>query len=172
MKPLLGKIASFRRLPAFAKLWFLPVWVILGVAKAVIFIVPFKHVCGWLGTHEGIAARSLLLDPSQEARARAVGRVVRLTAPYAPWNANCFPQAIAARLLLGLYGVPQLIYFGLIHDPSTRELKAHAWVTAGRVAVTGGHCFANYTVVGIFASKGRDRDRRRSIQGVATARTS
>jgi hypothetical protein len=48
MKWLVRKIWSFVRLPLFARIWFLPVWVMLGLAKAAIFIVPFRRICGWL----------------------------------------------------------------------------------------------------------------------------
>lgn len=140
------------QLPLFTLLWLLPVWVVLGLSKAVIFTLSFRRLAPHLGLATGTEPWVPLLDSAQTARALQIGRVVRLAARYTPWNSNCFPQAVAARLLLGVYAVPYALYFGLMHKPGSKELKAHAWVAAGRVAVTGGASFAQFTVVGVFVS--------------------
>ena len=82
-----------------------------------------------------------------------IGRAVRLAARYTPWDSNCFPQAVVARLLLGLYGIPYALFFGLRRDPDSGAMLAHAWVAAGRVRVTGGESFGQFTVVGVFVSR-------------------
>lgn len=92
-----------------------------------------------------LVRRARLLDPAQEARALQIGRLVRMTAVYTPWDSNCFPQAVVARLLLGLYGIPYVLNFGLMRDPAGGEMKAHAWVTAGA-------SFGQFTTVGCFVS--------------------
>jgi len=82
-----------------------------------------------------------------------IGRVVRLTANYTPWDSNCFPQAITARFLMGLYRIPYIFFFGLLRDPTNPSgMKAHAWVAAGPVPVTGGVSFGQFTVVGCFVA--------------------
>ncbi len=151
---LLRKLRSFWRLPAFSKLWLLPLWLLLGVSKAMIFTISFQRLAARLGQPLGVAPWVPLVDERQRARALQIGRAVRLAASYTPWDSNCFPQAVAARLLLGLYGVPYALYFGLARDALTRETQAHAWVMAGPVAVTGGASFARFTVVGVFATPG------------------
>lgn len=83
-----------------------------------------------------------------------IGRLIAMTSRYTPWDSNCFPQAVVARLLLGLYGIPYALYFGLRRDAESGELKAHAWVIAGKVAVTGGHSFNGFTVVGCYIAPG------------------
>lgn len=146
------KAVSFLRQPAFIRLWFLPLWLLLGMAKAVILTLSFKRLAPRLGVSQGIAPWVPVLAPADEARALQIGRAVRLAAGYTPWDSNCFPQAVAARLLLGLYGIPYALYFGLMRDPATSEMKAHAWVAAGRVRVTGGTSFGQFTVVGVFVA--------------------
>lgn len=149
---LLRKARSFQRQPLFVQLWFLPVWILLGISKALIFTVPFQRLAPWLGQATGIAPWLPLLSEAQTQRARLIGEAVRLTARYTPWDANCFPQAITARWLLGLYGLPYVFFFGLARAPDDAVgMKAHAWVAAGRVRVTGGYSFDRYTVVGCFA---------------------
>ena len=145
--------STFLRQPRFIQAWFLPVWVILGIGKALIFTISFRRLAPRLGHRSGIAPWVPLLNPAQEARARLIGRVVRLTANHTPWDSNCFPQAIAARVLLGFYRLPYSLFFGLMRDPADPAgMKAHAWVAAGRVPVTGGVSFGQFTVVGCFVA--------------------
>jgi hypothetical protein len=146
------KISSFARQSHFVRRWFVPVWCILGVSKALIFTVSFRRLAPYLGKDSGVTMWIPLLSSSQEVRAQQIGRTIRLAARYTPWNSNCFPQAVAARLLLSLYRIPYALYFGLMRDSESGEFKAHAWVVAGRVPVTGGISFGHYTVVSCFVS--------------------
>jgi hypothetical protein len=124
----------------------------LGIAKALIFTVSFKRMFPWFGDSAAIELLRPLIDPTQMRRTILIGRVIRMAARYTPWNSNCFPQAIVARLLLGLYRVPYAMYFGLMRDPEVPGLQAHAWVAAGPVDVTGGASFSRFTVVAMFLS--------------------
>ena len=152
LRALARKAGSFRRHPAFVKLWFLPAWLLLGVSRALILTASFKRLAPRLGIHTGAEPWVPLLDDDQESRAREIGRVVRLAARYTPWTSNCFPQAVTARILLGLYSIPYALHFGLIRESEAGGLKAHAWLSAGRVHVTGGRSFGRFTVVGTFVA--------------------
>lgn len=151
---LLRKLRSLTRHPAFERRWLLPVWLLLGLAKLAIFTLSFRRLAPWLGVAAGGAPWLPLASPAQEARALDISRAIRLAARYTPWDSNCFPQAIAARVLLALYGVPYALYFGLAREPGSTGMKAHAWVGAGRVRVTGGESFRHYTVVGTYVAPG------------------
>lgn len=151
---LVRKTHSFVNLPLFTKLWLLPMWLMLGISKALIFTITFRRLAPHLGQAMGVAPWVPLLNPAQQARALQIGRAVRLAARYTPWDSNCFPQAVAARLLLGWYGIPYALCFGVMRDAQSLEMKAHAWVSAGRVAVTGGASFGQFTVVGVFVAPG------------------
>jgi hypothetical protein len=150
IRTLIRKVRSFAGLPLFTKVWLVPAWLELGLSRALILVVPFRTLAPRLGTAQGTAANVPLLTPAQEARARAIGRTIRLAARYTPWTSNCFPQAVVARTMLGMHGIPYAIHFGLMPDGNA-GMRAHAWVVAGRVPVTGGHSFDHYTVVGVFA---------------------
>lgn len=155
---LVRKTRSFLRQPALIQFGFIPIWLLLGLAKTLIFIVPFRRLAAKLGEHAGVAPWVPVLTNDQEARALVIGRLVRLASRYTPWDSNCFPQAVVARWLLGMYGIPYALYFGLMRAPDSAEMKAHAWVAAGRIRVTGGTSFGQFTVVGSFVSPGlRDR---------------
>ena len=150
IRTLIRKVRSFEGLPLFTKVWLVPAWIELGLSRALILVVPFRTLAPRLGTAQGTAANVPLLTPAQEAQARAIGRTIRLAARYTPWTSNCFPQAVVARTMLGMHGIPYAIHFGLMPDGNA-GMRAHAWVVAGRVPVTGGHSFSHYTVVGVFA---------------------
>lgn len=149
---LLRKARSFRRLPYFEQLWFLPAWMLLGLSRFAILAFEFRRLAPWLGIHTQTRAWIPILNQRDEAMALHISRIVRLASRYTPWQSNCFPQAVTARLLLGLYGVPYALFFGLARDRDTAEMKAHAWVAAGRVRVTGGNSFEQFTVVSCFVS--------------------
>ena len=152
---LLRKIRSFRSKSLFEKVWFVPSWFMLGASRAAILAVPFRRLAPWLGANAGTSPSLPLLDERQTRRALQIGRVVRLAAAYTPWESNCFPQAVTARFLLRWYGVPYALYFGLARASDCSDaMQAHAWVAAGRISVTGGSSFAQFTVVGSFVWPG------------------
>lgn len=149
---LIRKASNLWRQPLFVWAWLTPVWLLLGVAKALIIAVSFKRISPLFGDSGGIDPLRPLIEPSQVNRAIQIGRVIRMAARYTPWDSNCFPQAIVARVLLGFNGIPYAMYLGLRRDPSGPGLQAHAWVAAGRIDVTGGASFSRFTVVSMFLS--------------------
>ncbi len=148
--------ARFLRQPLFIKLWVVPVWILLGLAKISIFCIPFKVLAKYMGVNISSAYWIPLLSKPQCQRAQLIGRLVQGVARFTPWESNCFPQALTAQLLLNCYRIPATLFFGLRRED--QEMLAHAWVAAGPVAVCGGRSFHQYAVVGAFTSaKGRVR---------------
>lgn len=147
---LLNKSRHFARHSRFEKIWFFPVWLLLGASRFLILFVPFRRLAPRLGKHTGTHSLIPLLETRQKARSMQVARVIALAARYTPWTSNCFPQAVCAKVMLGLYGIPNSLFFGVKRDSGT--LKAHAWIAAGRVKVTGGIGFDQFVVVGCFVS--------------------
>ncbi|MBS1157633.1 MAG: hypothetical protein H6R15_52 [Proteobacteria bacterium] len=150
-RQLRGKIRSFWHLSRYEQIWFFPVWCLLGVSKALIFSVSFKRLAPLLGYSSGPHPWIPLLTPEAEFHARRIGRLIRLAARYTPWDSNCFPQAMVARMLLGWRGIAYALFFGLARDSVGQgQMAAHAWLAAGRVNVVGGLCFERFVVVGCF----------------------
>ena len=150
LKTLKRKCISFWNLPLFIKAWFLPVWLLLGISKVMILTCEFRRIAPYFGRSAGTTPWLPLITNKQASRALLIGRLIKLSARYTPWESNCFPQAISARILLGLYQIPYALYFGLMREKATQEMKAHAWVSAGKVNVTGGKSFEQFTVVHCF----------------------
>jgi len=155
IKTMKRKFVTATQMPPLFYLWLIPAWFLLGLSRFVILTVTFKRFAHWLGMHDGLAPRTPLTTADQQMRARAISSAIAVAAKYAPWKANCFPQAITARLILGFYDIPYALFFGVTRSKQPEdlgELKAHAWVVSGRVNVTGGRSFRQFTSVGCFVS--------------------
>lgn len=146
------KMRGLARLSRFEKIWLLPAWFLLGVSRFLILFVPFRRLAARLGGVGHLAPWVPLLRARDEAVALSIARVVRTAARFTPWQSNCFPRAVAARILLGFHGVPYVLFFGVNRDAAGAKITAHAWVAAGRVQVTGGGSFGRFVVVGCFVS--------------------
>lgn len=117
------------------------VWVMLGVARAGILVLPFRAFAPCLGIPVRHAAFTPILTPYQIEHACRLRRLVTTTAKYTPWESKCLVQALVGVCLLRLARIPYTCYFGVAKSPgqtASESMSAHAWVTAGSVTVTGG----------------------------------
>jgi hypothetical protein len=149
---LAGKFRSLWMRPALERRWLLPAWCLLGVARPLILVVPFRQLARRLGRSETAAPWVPLLSADREQLALQLGRAIRTAARYTPWQSQCFAQTLVARLLLGWHRLPAAIFFGVARSRDTGELQAHAWVMAGRVCVCGGDGFRDFAPVACFVS--------------------
>ena len=152
MKRLRRKLNTLAGQNLLTKILLFPAWCLTGLARVAVRLLPFKYYAPCLGRHAGVAAFIPLAEAGHYQTAHSIGRAVRMAATVTPWNANCQAQAIAARFLLGLFGVPYAVFYGVANAPE-QMMKAHAWVGCGPVAVTGGYAFDEFTVVAVFTSR-------------------
>ena len=131
-------------------------WTLLGLTRLLTVVLPFRairHLLGEQRSPRSVDPASGPVPPPVNARdinrARQIGSAVRTAARRTPWRSDCYPQALTARALLRLARVPHAVTFGVRRDDAG-ELKAHAWVSAGKVAVTGGSG-QSWVGVGTFA---------------------
>lgn len=147
------KWQSWWRMPGMERFWFFMAYPLLGLARLALLTVPFRWIAPALGRNHRTAAFVPLATPDQMRQALAMGRGIRTAARYTPWESKCLAQAMVARGLLGLNRLPYGLYLGLRNEEHKLDsMSAHAWVCSGPVAVTGGHSFGQFTVVGTFAS--------------------
>ena len=147
----------FANRDSFEKLWALPVWLGLGLASLMISVLPFKHIAPRLGINCGTTKPVFTVSGAGQKRAIQIRRTVQFAASYAPWRSDCYPQAIMARLLLGIYRLPYTVSLGLRRDPESKEMQAHAWVACGEVCVTGGDSDDQFKLVSVFASRSKEQ---------------
>lgn len=150
---LLRKLRSWRGRPLAEKLWFGPAFLLLGIARAALLTVAFRRLAPLLGQGLQTAALVPLATEAEIVRALHIGRAVRLAANYTPWESKCLAQAMVARVLLGMKRLPYALYLG-VSKSGDANMEAHAWVCVGHAAITGGHSFGRFTVVGTFVSPG------------------
>ena len=145
-----SKYHSFTQLPVAVR-WRIPVtWCLLGLSRLLVLVLPFRMLAPRLG-QRAAAPVVLLVQTSQLKQLSLLKQLIAVTSKYCPWRANCFAQAITASYWLRRWGIPYSVFFGVARDPMQR-LKAHAWVMAGPVAVSGGYGFSHFTVVGSYVS--------------------
>lgn len=148
-----GKIRAYRRESASTQWWFVVAWLVLAVSRLLVAALPFRIVARHLGKNVGIMPFVPLLTSEQETRANQIGRVIRLVVRHSQPGATCFPQAVAARILLGSRRVPYALHFGLARDSESSRIRAHAWVAAGRVNVPVSASFGVFTIVSTFVNQ-------------------
>lgn len=153
IKILFRKIRSAYQLSWPQISWLLILFPISGFVRFAVLILPFKYIKKLLGTHHSNFQLSTLVCNDQLNTAIEIGQSIKVMAKYTPWKSNCLVQAILARLLLSLYNLPHVLYFGTcITSSKATPMKAHAWVSVGSKIIVGGRGHNRYTIVGTYIS--------------------
>lgn len=156
--PVRRKVRTARSLPARVLLLIGPVWLLIGLSTLVIRIVPMRRLVRGFGAPLGAAGFSPLTDARQVARARDLQRALGIAAKYAPFRADCLPQAIAGLTVGRLSGLPCALHLGVSIEKDTQSdddgFVAHAWLVSGPVAVSGGYgSFDRFSVINCWVSR-------------------
>ena len=133
------KLNKFGRLDTVDKFLFLRAAAWLGIARLMIAVVPFQKLSVCLSAEDGAAS-----GPGNPVLFDRIGHAVSAAANNVPWRSDCFPQAIAGRMLLKRYGYKSTIHFG-VEQPDGKEINAHAWLSCGDTVVMGGGEIHRYT---------------------------
>ncbi len=144
------RLQTLRRLPWRERGLLLEAFVLLGAARLAILLVPFHRLAGHLGRlHAETPAE---VSPVELAQARRIGWAVVRAACVTPWVSNCFPQALAARLMLRRRAIAATLYLGVALSGSSdqRTMEAHAWLRCGSLIITGGPGHERYTITARF----------------------
>lgn len=148
------KALTFWRMPFKEKaIFFINFW-LLGIAKLAIQLMSYKRLSGYFGHSCKMLVASTLISQKQIQQALFIRRTILRAARYTPWNSNCLPQALVAKFWCQRYKIPYLFFIGLAKKsdlPLGRD--AHAWITAGAVAITGGHCLETHHVICSYSSE-------------------
>jgi hypothetical protein len=111
----------------------------LAIARIMLLVLPFKRLSARLSGD----ADAVGWEPDEDLL-RRIGFAVRAAANNVPWRSDCFPQTIAARMLLKHFRYSSTIHFG-VERLGEDELAAHAWLTCGNTVVVGGEDLNRYT---------------------------
>lgn len=153
MRSLLRKCSSFLHIPAREKLWFCWLWLLSGMIRAAVLLLPFRKLAPMLGEHCSNLQLATLASEEQKQLAWRIGRMVDLAASYTPWESKCLVQACAASLLLRHYDIPYVIHLGVSRGGEVGDvLKAHAWLAVGPWIIAGRDGHRAFTIVSTFVS--------------------
>ncbi len=119
--------------------------VLLVVFKTCLVLLPVRRILG-LVTHG--KRGELVTAPSVAGIdfARRVRWAVSAVARHSTVEFVCFPQALAAYVMLRWHGVASTIVYGVARS-NDDGLMAHTWLRAGDVMVVGGEAAADFTEV-------------------------
>jgi hypothetical protein len=135
-------------LPFKYQIFFILNYALCGVARAAINVFPLRRISPYFGPFKKTLVISTLPNRRQLGLAVRIGQSVRLAAKYTPWDSSCLTQAMVAKFWCRLFKIPYVFYIGFAKAPEEPSgYKAHAWITAGRVLVTGGNGLMDYNVI-------------------------
>ena len=122
-------------------------WCLLGIARMLLLLYPFKKIITMLGGQVSVQAPSTAaarIGNEQEQ----IRRAIRIACRCAPWRTKCFEQALAGKIMLRKRNISSTVYFGI--DKENGQLIAHAWLQSEGLSITGGTQHNRYTVIGCF----------------------
>ena len=127
-----NKLKRFGQLDGADKWLLLRAVAWLAIARIMLVVLPFRRLAARLSARSDFAQ----VEPDPELLQR-IGRAVAIAANQVPWRSDCFPQTIAARMLLRRHGIESIVHIG-VERVGDDELNGHAWLTCGETVVTGG----------------------------------
>lgn len=117
-----------------------------GWYSACIAIMPSARVARIVANIPGLLPENRPCNSGEAARVRrALGRVER----FWPLTFSCLARALAARAMLSARGCVAELHLGVALTEK-KLLKAHAWLTAGPMVVTGKNHSGQFIHVGKF----------------------
>jgi len=144
------KIKKFTTLTSEEKKLFLEAFVTLGIMRALILTISFKHLTRSL-EHQKNRGEVIPLSDDEMQSAMVVGKAIMRAAAHTPWESACLVQSLTAQRMLQKRGIPGVFYLGAIKDKEADgHMKAHAWSQCGEHVITGGGGHEEFTVLSVF----------------------
>ena len=146
----MAKIATLRAMSSHERLLFLEAAVLLAVARFCVRFVRFRHYSRLLGSQcgSGFPPSQHHIEP-ENAEITAIGKEIHRAANNVPWEAVCLPQAMAGKWMLKRRRIGSELYLGVAKEGSA-DLKAHAWLLAGGMPVTGAGAMVDFKQIALF----------------------
>ena len=110
-------------------------------------IMPFKKLTSRFGNKQ--METSLEQQINNVELIQDIAKAIDRARGFAFWRPNCYPQAIAAKIMLKKRHIPSTLYVGVTKKDDV--LKAHAWTRAQDIILTGGKVAPEYSVLATFS---------------------
>ncbi len=150
LKSLADAPAKWRRRNRAERLLLLEAFALLGIARLLVLVIPFRWLACSLGQRMGESGTQV--GEAHLQHARLIGQAVHSAANNTPWESVCLPQAVAGQWMLKRRRIPATLYLGVAKDEAKQEkLAAHAWLRCGDIILTGASGHRQFTVVATFS---------------------
>ncbi len=146
------KYRTFWHMTRTAKKMFVMNLLLSGIAKIGIQCLSYKRLSKYFGQSCQMLTASTLISPEQLQQALVIKRTIRLMSRYTPWHSNCLCQALVAKFWCAQYNLPYFFYIGLDKNSHLPLKKAHAWITAGPIIISGGNCLETHYVISTYSN--------------------
>lgn len=143
---LIRSVQRFMAWPYRRKKLFCFSWILLGLSKSLIVMIPYRSLSKYWGTLQPSWTGSVLLSMTQYDHVNEIKRMIALASRYTPWLSTCLMQAMVATWWCQKAKIPYLLYIGVTPETVLNH-TAHAWVTSGPIFITGGDGFATHRVL-------------------------
>lgn len=155
LRKIKSKTLSFWRMPFRFKTMLAINYVLCGIAKGSIHLLPLPRLSTYFGQFNKMTTVSTITTQQQIQRALVIGKSVRIAAKYTPWDSSCLTQAMVAKFWCSIFKIPYVLYIGFAKSTAAASgYDAHAWITAGPIVLTGGSgSFGHYTVVSSYLAR-------------------
>lgn len=151
LKSLVSAPSKWRQRSGNERLMFVEAFTLLGLARLMVLVVPFRVLARSLGSH--MSESHFSVSESNIRIARMVGQAVRSAANNTPWKSVCLPQAVVGQWMLKRRNIPGTVYLGVMKNAvNTDKLAAHAWLRCGKKILTGADGHRQFTVVSTFST--------------------
>lgn len=126
------------------------VYILLGITRLAINTLPFPRLENFLG--QRMEETEINVARTDLRQARRIAWAIHAVSAYTPWESNCFPQGLTAKILLRRRGIPSTLYMGarFKHDEES-TLGGHIWLRCGPLYVTGGNGSRDFGAIASFA---------------------
>ena len=146
----MAKLTTLKSMSGHDWLLFLEATLLLAFARFCVRFIKIRHYVKLLGPLcDETAARDTNANQQSRDEILAIGQQIKRAANNVPWQAVCLPQAMVGKWMLRRRGISSEMFLGLARGESA-ELKAHAWLRAGDVPVTGTEISDTFTQVSRF----------------------
>jgi hypothetical protein len=146
---------KWRRRTKKERVLLIEAFLLLGVARLAILVLPFKWLAFSLGKQRTESPRRI--SPEDAQKALMIGQAIRSAASHTPWESVCLPQAVVAQWMLKQHHISGTLYLGVAKEEAKPEkIAAHAWLRCGEAILTGAANHQQFVVVATFSCRGID----------------
>lgn len=129
---------------------FFQAFIICGVARIIILLIPFNKIKKYIGRHN--EESSFDIENSRYGLIKKIAWAVNTASVLTPWESKCLVKALTAQKMLKGNNIYSTLYLGVAKN-GERDIIAHAWLRCGPMIVTGAQEMNNFKEIARFSNE-------------------